>query len=222
MSTGAVLDAPEGRRRARLPGPPPRPPHRPPPRGALRAAWGRLRPVLLLALPAALALAALLLAAWAWGAERDSGRIAALETGRDVPVSVDARAPLALARIRFLAARDRLGETEPLIDALDRAGAIRDAARARYVAGNSRMRTAFALIGGGDLDRAAPLVTLARGDYRRALQAWPEFWDAKYNLDVASRLVRDYPEFDRKTGDELRAEPKQIWTDIPGQPRGGP
>ena len=26
----------------------------------------------------------------------------------------------------------------------------------------------------------------------------------------------------RAGGDELRAEPKQIWTDIPGQPRGGP
>lgn len=84
------------------------------------------------------------------------------------------------------------------------------------------MRQAFALIGRGDLDKAAPQVTLARQDYRRALQARPEFWDAKYNLDVASRLVRDYPEFDRKTGDELRAEPKAIWTDIPGQPRGGP
>ena len=45
---------------------------------------------------------------------------------------------------------------------------------------------------------------------------------SKFNLDVASRLIRDFPEFDRASGDEMRAEPKQIWTDIPGQPRGGP
>ncbi|WP_204276833.1 hypothetical protein, partial [Klebsiella aerogenes] len=63
-------------------------------------------------------------------------------------------------------------------------------------------------------------MTLARQDYRRALEARPDDWDAKFNLDVASRLIRDYPEFDRKSGDELKAEPKQIWTDIPGQPRG--
>ncbi|MCX7333579.1 MAG: MxaK protein, partial [Hyphomicrobiales bacterium] len=186
------------------------------------AAWRRVRPALLVALPLVLAVAALWFAVAGWSAARDDDRIAALEAGRDRPVDPDARPALLTARIGFLAARDRLGETEPLLDALDRAGAVREAARARYVIGNARMRQAFALIGRGDLDKAAPQVTLARQDYRRALQARPEFWDAKYNLDVASRLVRDYPEFDRKTGDELRAEPKAIWTDIPGQPRGGP
>lgn len=186
------------------------------------AALCRLRPAVLVALPALLALAALVFAAWAWQAQRDDARIADLDAGRDIAVAPDAPPALALARIRFLAIRDRIGETEPLIDALDREGAAAEAARARYVVGNSRMRQAFAMIGRGDLDKAAPMVTLARQDYRRALQGRPEFWDAKYNLDVASRLVRDYPEFDRKTGDEMRAEPKQIWTDIPGQPRGGP
>ncbi|MDP4002098.1 MxaK protein [Methylobacterium sp. NEAU K] len=191
-------------------------------RDGAAAAWRRLRPGLLVALPLALTGTALSLAIAGWSARRDDGRIAALEFGRDVSVSPEARTALLLARIRFLAARDRLGETEPLIDALDRAGAAPEAARARYAVGNSRMRQAFALIGRGDLDRAAPMVTLARQDYRRALRARPDFWDAKYNLDVASRLVRDYPEFDRASGDELRAEPKKIWTDIPGQPRGGP
>ncbi len=41
-------------------------------------------------------------------------------------------------------------------------------------------------------------------------------------VDVASRLIRDYPELSRGEGDELRVEPKKIWTDIPGQPKGGP
>lgn len=209
MSSGALLDGSAPRRVAL-------------PRLGIAAAWRRVRPALLVALPLVLAAAALWFAVSGWSAARDDDRIAALEAGRDRPVDPGARPALLAARIGFLAARDRLGETEPLLDALDRAGAVREAARARYVIGNARMRQAFALIGRGDLDRAAPQVTLARQDYRRALQARPEFWDAKYNLDVASRLVRDYPEFDRKTGDELRAEPKKIWTDIPGQPRGGP
>ncbi|MBM3654860.1 MAG: MxaK protein, partial [Alphaproteobacteria bacterium] len=50
----------------------------------------------------------------------------------------------------------------------------------------------------------------------------PEYWDAKYNLDVAVRLVRDFPDFERKSGDELSADPKKLWTDIPGKPKGLP
>jgi mxaK protein len=193
-----------------------------PRRDGLAAAWRRFRPNLLAALPLVLAAAALWLAVSGWTALRDDRAIGALEAGHDRPVGPEARPALVVARIGFLAARDRLGETEPLVDALDRGGADPEAARARYVIANARMRQAFALIGRGELDKAAPQVTLARQDYRRALRAQPEFWDAKYNLDVASRLVRDHPEFDRKTGDELRAEPKAIWTDMPGQPRGGP
>ncbi|MFD0935502.1 MxaK protein, partial [Methylobacterium trifolii] len=109
-----------------------------------------------------------------------------------------------------------------LVEAIERQEAVEAAARARYAVANARMRQAFALLTASDLDRAGPQVTLARQDYRRALQARPDFWDAKLNLDVASRLIRDYPDFDRRTGDELQAEPKKIWTDIPGQPRGGP
>ncbi|WP_232631773.1 MxaK protein [Methylobacterium sp. Leaf118] len=180
------------------------------------------RPHLLVLLPVLLLAGAAACGLSAWTARQANATIAALEAGRDVAVAPDAADALLVARTRFLAARDRLEEAEPLLENLDRRGAAEGAARARYVLANARVRSAFDLIGRGQLDKAGPQVTLARQDYRRALQARPDFWDAKFNFDVASRLIRDFPEFDRKFGDELQAEPKQIWTDIPGQPRGGP
>lgn len=191
-------------------------------RDAVRHLWGRLRPRLLLALPVLLGLAAAGFGVSAWRADAANRGIAALEAGTDLDVGIGAPAPLLLARIGYLAGHGRLEKTEPLVAALDRAGAADAASRARYRIANARMRDAFGLLIRGALDKAGPQVTLARQDYRRALRDRPDFWDAKFNLDVASRLIRDFPEFDRASGDEMRAEPKQIWTDIPGQPRGGP
>lgn len=191
-------------------------------RDRLGTAWRAGRPHLLVLLPVLFFAAAVVFGISAWNAARTNATIAALEAGRDVAVAPDAPAALLVARIKFLAARDRLEEAEPLLENLDRTGATDGAARARTVLANARVRKAFDFIGRGELDKAGPQVTLARQDYRRALQARPDFWDAKFNFDVASRLIRDFPEFDRTFGDELQAEPKQIWTDIPGQPRGGP
>ncbi|WP_430911587.1 MxaK protein [Methylobacterium sp. sgz302541] len=186
------------------------------------AAWRQTRPVLLVALPVLLIAAALGCAGAAWRTMADNRAIAGLQAGRDIPVGTGAPAGLLLARVQHLAVRGRTEEIEPLIDALDRRGETDKAARARYALANARLRQAFGHLERGELDPAGPLVTLARQDYRRALQGRPDYWDAKFNLDVASRLLREYPDFDRKTGDELKAEPKKIWTDIPGQPRGEP
>lgn len=184
--------------------------------------WRSLRPSLLALLPILLLGIAAAFALSAWRDARTNAAIAALEAGRDIAVPPDAPDALLVARTKFLAFRDRLNETEPLLETLDSRRSAEAAARARYILANARIREAFRLIERSELDKAGPQVTLARQDYRRALQARPDFWDAKFNFDVASRLIRDFPEFDRKSGDELKAEPKQIWTDIPGQPRGGP
>lgn len=184
--------------------------------------WRSVRPTLLVLLPLLLLAAAVAFALSAWRDARTNAGIAALEAGRDVAVPPDAPDPLLVARTTFLAFRDRLGEAEPLLETLEGRRSADASARARYIVANARIREAFRLIERSELDKAGPQVTLARQDYRRALQARPDFWDAKFNFDVASRLIRDFPEFDRTFGDELKAEPKQIWTDIPGQPRGGP
>lgn len=191
-------------------------------RGRLVAAWRRARPVLLLCLPILLALAALGLAGLAWRDARANRAIAGLAEGRDLPVASEAATPLVLARVLFLAARDRLVEAEPLVEAIERRGDAQASARARYILANARLRQALNHLTRNETDPAGPLVMLSRQDYKRALQARPDFWDAKFNYDFASRLIRDFPDFERKQGDDLEAEPKKIWTDIPGQPRGAP
>ncbi len=183
--------------------------------------WRRARPGLLVALPIVLALAALVSAWGAWRTVDAERARTALAAGREVAVPLDAPARLVLAKVLFLAVRERTEEAEAAVAALERAGSP-EAARGRHWLANARLRQAFAHLGRGDLDPAGPLVALARADYRRALTAEPGFWDAKYNLDVASRLLRDFPEIERQGGDDLKAEPKTIWTEIPGQPRGAP
>ncbi|KMO38903.1 hypothetical protein [Methylobacterium aquaticum] len=190
--------------------------------GVLRRAWRPVRPVLIVALPLAGLVGALACAGLAWRDARANHAIAALAAGHDRPVAADAVPELLLARIRFLAARERLDEVEPLIAALDGRGSPALRALAQIALGNARLRQAFAKLEAGDLEPATPLVGLARHAYRRALTLRPEAWDAKFNLDVASRLVRDFPERGREQGEEMPADPKKIWTDIPGQPRGLP
>ena len=191
-------------------------------RTRLSLSWRRLRPALLLALPIVFGLVAFGFAISAWRIHRADTTIATLANGKNVAVASDANPAVMLARVLFLARRDRLEEAAPLVEAIGRAGEPDLTARAHFVVANSRLRQAFGHLARNDLDPAGPLVVLARQDYRLALQARPDFWDAKFNLDVASRLIRDFPDFDRKHGDDLQAEPKKIWTDIPGQPRGAP
>lgn len=191
-------------------------------RNRITAGWRRARPVFLVVLPILLAAAALAFAVSAWRTSQANAAIVALGNGQDLTLATDATPPVLLARVLFLTYRDRLEEAEPLVEAIERAGEPDLAARARYAAANARLRQAFGHLAKNNIDPAGPLVILARQDFRRALQAKPKFWDAKFNLDVASRLIRDFPDFDRKHGDDLKAEPKKIWTDIPGQPRGAP
>ena len=78
-----------------------------------RRSWAPVRPKLLLALPILSALAAAGFGVAAWRAERANAVIAALEAGEDAEIGPDAPAPVLVARVRFLAQRDRLGETAP-------------------------------------------------------------------------------------------------------------
>ncbi len=191
-------------------------------RGWLTALWGRIRPLLLVGLPLLFAGLAIAFAAFAWRGAQTNRTIAGLRDGSDIAVESSAPVAALLARLQFLAQRDRLDEAEALIGPIEHHADADLIARARFFLANARLRQAFGHLSRGNIDPAGPLVMLARQDYRRSLQARPDFWDAKFNFDVASRLIRDFPDFDRKHGDEMQAEPKKIWTDIPGQPRGAP
>lgn len=187
----------------------------------LRNLWRRSKSALLIGL-FSLAIVGLFVSSWLLFRNiMDNRSIAALTSGRDAPVGEDAPAPVLFARLQFLLLHDRIDEAQGLMALVERAGDPAALARARYNFGNARMRLAFNHLQRSQLEPAAPLINLAREDYRRAVRLDPDLWDARYNLDVAMRLIRDYPAFEFK-GDETRAGEKAIWTDVPGIPKGEP
>ncbi len=170
-----------------------------------------------------LGLAALGYFAWQLHLDRrDNAFIAALAAGQDIATSAEDPAPLILARLAFLTHRDRLEEAQPLVNQLIHNADRHLAAAALYTMGNARLRLAIEHLGGNRIDPAIPLVRLAKQNYRDALAIRPDFWDAKFNLDIAMRLVRDFPQLE-VDGEEIPPEAaKKLWTDLPGIPKGLP
>lgn len=153
---------------------------------------------------------------------RDNALIASLASGHDLATGADDPAALIFARLHFLTTRARLDEAQPLLNQLLGRDDRRIAVAALYDMANARLRAALDHLESGRIDPAVPLVRLAKENYRRALTLDPQFWDAKYNLDVAMRLVRDFPQIDAE-GEEIPPEAaKRLWTDLPGLPKGLP
>lgn len=148
--------------------------------------------------------------------------IAGLTSGHDIPVADNAPPELLFARLAFLTSRDRFDEAQPLMNRIAAAGEGRVAASAYYDLANARLRAAIGHLETNDIDPAVPLVRLAKEGFRRALAIDPGFWDAKFNLDIAMRLVRDFPEFETSGEDIPPEAAKRLWTDLPGTPRGLP
>lgn len=191
-------------------------------RAKAAALWRETRSSLLVALCLALVVTtAALFVDWRRAVNANDA-IEALSQGRDIAVDENARPEALLARIAFLAKRSEIDRARALVETLDQSGSADMRARGHYLLANALLRKAFDLIERTEADAANPFVNLAKREYRRALQFAPDYWDAKFNLDVAARLVRDFPDFERKTGDELSADPNKLWTDIPGKPKGQP
>lgn len=184
--------------------------------------WGRARPHALILLPIIFVLIALSLLGMAICLADANAKIRALKANHDVAVAMDLPPELLLARIEFLLDHDRVDEIQPYVEALDKTGSDALRAIAHYNFANGRLRQAFDLLTQGKLDAAGPFVVLSRQEYRLALTLAPGDWDAKFNLDVASRLIRDFPAFERTIGDAVKTDRKKIWTDIPGKPEGLP
>jgi len=152
----------------------------------------------------------------------DNRLIDALLSGHDNAITDHAAPEVVFARAQFLMTHDKLDEAQGLVDRLDHGTDTPLLAAAHYNLANARLRKAFDEIGATRIDKAEPFVNLARGGYRRALGIDPDFWDARYNLDVAMRLIRDFPGYEKSLGDEMVAKPKELWTDLPGKPKGLP
>lgn len=157
-----------------------------------------------------------------WSARaRQNQALKAIAAGEDVTVGPADGGGLVVARAHFLDHRDRSDEAQVLIDeALPRLPPDLRAA-VLFNHANALIERAIDRIERGDLDRAIPLVNLAKDGYRRALRLDPANFDLKHNYDVAMRLVRDFPPGGMEGEDET-ATPKKLWTDLPGIPKGLP
>jgi mxaK protein len=124
---------------------------------------------------------------------RDIGRnraIAALADNHDIAVGPDDAPKLLFARAYFLITHRRLDEAQALVSLFDLRGDDRARADLRYDLGNGRLLEAFDKIESDDFDAAGPLVGLAQENYIEAMRLNPDDWNARYNFDVATRLVR--------------------------------
>jgi mxaK protein len=161
-------------------------------------------------------------ALFAWK-QHTNGLIRDLRAGKDVAVdAVSAPAALLEARAAFLLTRDRIDEAQPLLDQASLRASSAQQERMLYNMANARMRAAILAIGQGNFDRATPLVALAKSEYRSVLGLEPGNWDAKHNLDVAMRLIRDLPRAEGEDEDGKDEPPAKLWTDLPGIPKGLP
>lgn len=187
------------------------------------ARWRRLRErVIVTGLVSALT-ASLVLGALLARALGENEIIRALVRGEEAPVSVERHGGNVIAaKALFFLVRDRKDEAQALLDAA--APGLDDSTRARMLFNhaNAHVRDAIGKIEKGALDAAIPLVMLAKEQYRQSLRLEPGAWDVKYNFDVAMRLVRDFPGYEKETEEPPADAPKRLLTDLPGTPRGEP
>lgn len=93
---------------------------------------------------------------------------------------------------------------------------------AYYNLGNLHLRRALDAAQAGNLEPARARAELAKEAYRRSLTANPTYWDAKFNLEVAMRLVPEMERVDNGTELPDDQQAKRLWSSLPGFPRGLP
>jgi mxaK protein len=179
-------------------------------------------------LAALVALSALVLsgaAAWQWhSAAAANVAISTLLSGHDLPPErlVNAPLPVLLARALYLGRQDRYEEAVELLRYLESRGNARFRSEVYFDQGNLHLRRALDAVAQGGFDRAAGFTEPAKEAYRRSLQIEPTNWDAKYNLEVAMRLVPDWEPMTGEAEEEAHGEESRLWTTLPGFPRGLP
>jgi len=179
-------------------------------------------------LAAGLALLLLAGAAWQawewWEAGSTKAALAEFAAGRDIGPEqrLLAPPPVRLAYALYLARREQFADAQEVLAGLSDMGTSEFRARASYDLGNLYLRQALAEVERGEAGRAVPLAELAKEAYRRALRADPAFWDAKYNLEAATRLSPDFDPVESGSEEPDEDAARRLWTRVPGFPRGLP
>jgi mxaK protein len=187
----------------------------------LRMLWARVKTATLVGGVVVLALGTVAASAILVRDRARNHMIAALTQNHDIAVAPDSASKLLFARAYFLIVHRRLDEAQALVSRFDLRGSDKARARLHYDLGNGRLLAAFDKIDSADYDAAGALVGLAQENYIEAMRLDPDEWNARYNFDVAARLVRQYPSF-VNTPDPRRHGPRPIWTELPNVPQGEP
>jgi mxaK protein len=156
-----------------------------------------------------------------WHASAQNAAIARLMAGQDLAVEPDAPPALLAARARALIARGNLDGAQAIADRLAASAPAGVRAPLLYALGNAHMRHAFAIFTQLPFRQVRPFLSLAKSEYRQALQLDPGNWDARYNYAIAASLVRDTEHAAPSVGDQMAHE-RAAWPDIPGAPNGMP
>jgi len=158
-----------------------------------------------------------------YGIHRDNDLIRQLSSGKDVAVNnvISGKPELRLARAFYFKRKHRYDEALSTLSLIMDKGDRNFQAKVRYNLGNLYLEQAVQQALAMNINEALPLLGLAKQAYRQSLALNSGDWDAKYNLEVAMRLL---PEMDRvdMPDDEPTQQKSQLWTTVPGFPRGLP
>ena len=154
---------------------------------------------------------------------RDNDLIRQLTFGRDVVINqvISGKPELRLARAYFFKQKHRYDEALSTLSLIMNKDDLKFQAKAHYNLGNLYLEQVVQQVKAMNMNEALPLAGLAKQAYRQALALDSGDWDAKYNLEVAMRLL---PEMDKVDipDDEPKNQKSQLWTTVPGFPRGLP
>jgi mxaK protein len=146
--------------------------------------------------------------------------ITALAAGREAASLPGEAANVMAARGLFLLKNRRVEEAQALAERMEGSD---PAARATllYALGNAHMRQALMIFASAPMRQVAPMISMAKSEYRLSLRLDPENWDARYNYDIAAALVRDADPPPSSKGEEMARE-RAYFPDVPGAPNGLP
>ena len=155
---------------------------------------------------------------------RENQWLLELTTGHDIAVEhlANAAPQVRLARAGYLRKKQQYNEALDTLSVIVGQGDAMLQAQTRYNLGNVYLAQAMAEVETGRINQAMPLLTLAKQAYRQALALDSGFWDAKYNLELAMRLLPEFDRISQTEADDDAAHPSQLWTTLPGFPRGLP
>ncbi|MGZ5007014.1 MAG: MxaK protein [Methylobacter sp.] len=166
---------------------------------------------------------ALYSAAMLYGIHQDNDLIRQLTSGKDVAVNkvISGEPELRLARAFYFKQKHRYDEALSTLSLVMDKGDRNFEAKARYNLGNLYLEQAVQHVKAEHINEALPLLGLAKQAYRQSLALDSGNWDAKYNLEVAMRLLPEMDKVDMPDNEPINQK-SQLWTTVPGFPRGLP